>query len=251
MDHLRISLVQADLAWENPAQNRLAFAERLQDLRGKTDLIVLPEMFTTGFSMATRKLAEPMDGPTLQWMKKMAGELNAVLTGSLIIREKGHFYNRLIWMRPDGNSSWYDKRHLFTLAGEHKHYSAGQRHLFARIGDWTILPLICYDLRFPVWSRNTRAYDLLIYVANFPAVRSTAWNALLPARAIENVCYTAGVNRIGTDGNDIYYQGDTSLYDFAGRQIYRCSHRENVFTTTLSRSKLLSFRAKFPFLNDR
>ncbi len=247
---LRISLVQADLSWENPEQNRAAFAERLKDLVGETDLIVLPEMFTTGFSMRAKQLAEPLEGPTLRWMQKQAEKLQAVLTGSLIIREKGYCYNRLLWVRPDGSYSWYDKKHLFTLAGEDQHYSPGKNHLFARIGEWTVLPLICYDLRFPSWSRNTNNYDLLLYVANFPSARSHAWNSLLQARAIENVCYVVGVNRIGTDGNGIPYQGDSSLYNYAGKQIYRCTDREDVFTTTLSRDELLGFRAKFPFLED-
>ena len=249
-DTLRISLVQADLLWEKPARNRKAFAERLKDLKGKTDLVVLPEMFTTGFTMEAAKYAERMSGPTVQWMRRQAEELGAVLTGSLIIREKGYCYNRLVWMRPDGTYSWYDKKHLFTLAGEDEHYTPGRRHLFAQIGEWTVLPLICYDLRFPAWSRSKHRYDLLLYVANFPAARSHAWNTLLPARAIENVSYVAGVNRVGTDGKDIYYQGDSSLYDFAGKQIYRCTDREDIFTTTLHRSELLSFRAKFPFLED-
>ncbi len=247
---LRLSLVQADLFWEKPKQNRAAFAERLENLAGKTDLIVLPEMFTTGFSMQADHLAEPMEGPSLRWLQQQAEKLQAVITGSLIVREKGHCYNRLLWVRPDGRYSWYDKKHLFTLAGEHRHYSPGKLHLFARIGEWTILPLICYDLRFPVWSRNTNNYDLLLYVANFPAARSHAWNSLLPARAIENVCYVAGVNRIGIDGNGILYQGDSSLYNYAGKQLYRCTDKEDVFTTTLSRNELLGFRAKFPFLED-
>lgn len=251
METLRITLVQSELHWEDPEANRRAFSGRLAHLSGQTDLVVLPEMFSTGFSMRAAELAEPPEGPTMQWMLARAKELNAVIAGSLIVAERGSYYNRLVWMLPDGNYHTYDKRHLFTLAGEDRHYTRGNSHLLLTYRGWKILPLICYDLRFPVWARNTQNYDLLLFVANWPERRVAAWNTLLAARAIENQCYVAGVNRVGEDGNGVYHCGDSALYDYAGRQLYRCTHQEDIFTAHLQLEPQRTFREKLAFLQDR
>lgn len=251
MENLRISLVQADLKWEDKAANLATFQELSGPLQGCTDVVVLPEMFSTGFSMNTQALAEPMNGPSIAWMKDLAKALNAVVTGSLIITENEQYYNRQIWMAPDGAISIYDKRHLFTLANEQDYYSAGQERVVFTYKGWKIFPQICYDLRFPVWSRNTIDYDLLIYIANFPAKRRHAWNSLLIARAIENQVYTVGVNRIGEDPNGLSYSGDSRLIDYAGETIFHAAHHESVFTTTLSYQKQVHFRSKLQFLPDR
>ena len=208
-------------------------------------------MFSTGFSMAAERLAEDLDGPTMQWLSQQAVRSNAVITGSFIAREEDRFYNRLVWMQPDGSYQVYDKRHLFTLAGEEKTYTAGQKKQMIKYQGWKICPQICYDLRFPVWSRNVEDYDLLFYVANFPARRSAAWKALLRARAIENQAYTIGVNMVGSDGNEIYYSGDSSVIDYDGTILYQIAHLEDTFTFTLDRQKLMDFRSKLQFLPDR
>ena len=201
--------------------------------------------------MQPEKLAEPMEGPTVQWLKGKAQQTNAVLTGSFICIDNGDYFNRLVWMQPDGTYFTYDKRHLFSLAKEDQHYSAGQKRLIVEWKGWKIMPLICYDLRFPVWSRNTEEYDLLLYVANWPERRVEAWKSLLTARAIENQCYTIGVNRIGKDGNDIPHTGATSVVDYAGDLIYQVNNREDTFTTNLSLSPQNAFRDKLRFLADR
>lgn len=251
MEDLRISMIQTELFWEEPSANLDALASVIQPLAQQTDLIILPEMFTTGFTMSATRLGEMMPGPTLEWMQEQAARTGAVVTGSFIAGDEGGHYNRLAWMRPDGGYEYYDKRHLFTLAGEQNHYRPGRRHLVVDYKGWRILPLICYDLRFPVWSRNTQAYDLLIYVANWPQRRSYAWRHLLIARAIENQAYTIGVNRVGYDGNEIYYSGDSLLLDFAGQIRYRAAHTKDTFTTTLSKKEQDAYREKFRFLADR
>lgn len=251
MEDLRVTLVQSDLKWEDRETNLRRFSERLAGIAGRTDLIVLPEMFSTGFTMAAGKMAEGMNGPTMRWLAEQAALAGAVVTGSFIAGEDGHCYNRLIWMRPDGSYTHYDKRHLFTLAGEQHHYQAGRRRLLTELKGWKVLPLICYDLRFPVWSRNTADYDLLIYVANWPERRSHAWRSLLTARAIENQSYTIGVNRVGNDGNEVYHSGDSSLIDFAGAERYHVAHSEDVFTTILPADAQRQFRGKLRFLQDR
>lgn len=251
MEKLRITTVQSTLHWEDPAANRQMFDEKLAGLQGKTDLVILPEMFTTGFSMKAEKLAEPIDGPTFTWLQGHAARLGAVVTGSLIVKENGRFFNRLIWMRPDGQFNCYDKRHLFTLAGEHETYTAGHEKLVVEWMGWKICPLICYDLRFPVWSRNVEAFDLLIYVANWPEKRSHHWRNLLLARAIENQCYVAGVNRTGSDGLGFDYTGDTAVIDFSGQVRYQIASLENVFTCELSREFLVEYRNKLNFLPDQ
>ncbi len=251
MQNLRVTLVQTYLHWEDKAANLQQLEEKLAPLAGHTDLVILPEMFTTGFTMNPAKLAEPMDGATLQWLSAQSQDLGAVVTGSFIAQEQNNFYNRLVWMRPDGSYEQYDKRHLFTYAQEHEHYTAGTQRLLVEWKGWKILPLICYDLRFPVWSRNTDQYDLLIYIANFPERRSHAWKALLVARAIENQSFTIGVNRVGNDGNNIYYAGDSCLIDYNGQVIHQVSHLENVFTTTLTYASQVEFRKQFAFLQDQ
>lgn len=251
MKDLKVTTIQSQLHWENVDANLQMFAQKLKPLSAQTDLIILPEMFTTGFSMNAKKLAEDMNGQTMDWLAKQAQLTNAVITGSFIAHEKGNYYNRLIWMRPDSTYSVYDKRHLFTLAKEQDYYTSGQQKLIVEINGWKVCPLICYDLRFPVWSRNIEHYDLLIYVANFPERRSYAWKQLLIARAIENQVYTIGVNRVGLDGKEISYAGDTSVIDFSGRLFYQISNQEDIFTTTLSFEKQIKFREKLNFLPDK
>ncbi|MBK7337964.1 MAG: amidohydrolase [Saprospirales bacterium] len=250
MEPLRVSLIQASLAWEDAVANRQNLEYLLAPLAGTTDLVVLPEMFSTGFSMRSESLAEEMNGPSVRWMQSMAQKLDAVLTGSLIIRERGVYYNRLLWVRPDGSFAIYDKRHLFGLAGEREHYTAGEHRLLVQLKGWSICPLICYDLRFPVWSRNTGAYDLLIYVANWPKPRRNAWQSLLVARAIENQSYTIGVNRVGFDGNGHEYTGDSMALSFTGEVLYHAAHIEQCASLTLDPALQKAFRAKFPFLGD-
>ena len=248
---LRITTVQSALHWEDRGANLAMFSEKLAELAGRTDLVVLPEMFTTGFSMNAPSLAEPMDGPTMQWLDAQAKAVGAVITGSFIVVEHGRYYNRLVWMRPNGYFETYDKRHCFTLAGEHETYTAGNTKRIVELNGWKICLLICYDLRFPVWSRNTDGYDLLVFVANWPETRSHHWSQLLIARAIENQAYAIGVNRTGTDAKGHTYSGDTAVIDYSGRTQYRVSGTEAVFTVNLSLEGLRAYREKLPFLADR
>lgn len=249
---MHITLLQSDLYWHDPVANRAALEERIFNLPEKTDLVVLPEMFTTGFTMDARSVAEPMNLTTFRWLKQMAQQTGAVVTGSYVVQEKGDYYNRLIWMQPDGQFDTYDKRHLFRMAGEDGVYTAGTRRLIKEWKGWRICPLICYDLRFPVWSRNQHAestdfaYDLLLYVANWPAARRTAWNTLLQARAIENLSYAVGVNRVGKDGNGHLYTGDSAVIDFKGDVLFRQTNTELTHQQMLSLDDLQAFRAKFP-----
>ena len=259
---LSITTVQANLSWENKADNLKKFDEMLSEVKN-TDVIVLPEMFTTAFSMNPAQFAENLFGDTFNWMTQKAKQFNAAITGSFICTENGKYYNRLILMQPDGNYYKYDKRHLFTLAGENAHYTEGVERVTLEWRGWRICPLICYDLRFPVWSRNAlspafggheaeaRYYDLLIYVANWPERRSNAWKTLSAARAIENQTYVVAVNRVGNDGNGIYHSGDSAIIDFAGAVLFSQAHTEGVHTTILSRSKMIDFRNKFGFLSDQ
>lgn len=255
MSDFTVSLVQTAIHWHNPAANRAALADQLAaalDGTSLTDLIVLPEMFTTGFSMEAAAQAEPDEGPTLAWMREQAARHNAVLTGSVLLAEGGRYYNRLLWVRPDGSHSTYDKRHLFRLAGEHEVYTAGTERLVEEWRGWRIMPLVCYDLRFPVWSRNAVAqpYDLLLYVANWPAARAQAWKVLLQARAIENVAYCLGVNRIGTDGHGHEYRGDSALLDMRGEYLAQAGSMPTILTRRLHREPLLEFRQHLPALLD-
>ncbi len=252
---MNLAIAQYDIAWEAPAINRSKISTLLRDTETSIDLLILPEMFTTGFSMNVTEISETMDGPSIQWMLEMAATYKAVIAASLIIKEGQSYYNRLIWARPDGSFEHYDKRHLFTLAREDKYFAAGSKKLILDLEvdgvSWRICPLICYDLRFPVWSRNTDSYDLLIYVANFPAKRKFAWSQLLVARAIENQCYVAGVNRIGLDGVNIPYSGDSVILNYEGHGIESVHSNEGIFSAHLSKEKLRAFRRAYSFLRDR
>ncbi|WP_022821840.1 amidohydrolase [Hymenobacter norwichensis] len=252
MSDLTVSFVQASLQWHNPAANRAELQRHIDEISLAPDLIVLPEMFTTGFSMDAAKLAEPMDGPTVTWLQELATARNAVITGSIIIKEDGRYYNRLLWVRPDGRLSYYNKRHLFTMANEQHTYTAGTERLIEEWRGWRICPFVCYDLRFPVWSRNsaTEPYDLLLYVANWPAARRTAWMTLLRARAIENVAYTMGVNCVGIDGNSLAYSGDSALLDMRGEYLVEVGNQETGITRSLRYADLVAFRERFPALHD-
>ena len=244
--HLRVTLVQAELAWQDPAANRHRLAAHFRGLVGHTDLVVLPEMFSTGFSMAAAELAEDMDGPTIDWMREEAAALGCVIAGSLIVRDGGRCYNRLVWARPDGSLEHYDKRHLFRLAGEQEHYAAGSRRLVVALKGWRVCPMVCYDLRFPVWSRSRGDYDLLLYVANWPQRRALAWSTLLRARAIENQSYVVGVNRIGKDGNGTAYAGDSVALDFLGQPLSSEGGGDRVETAVLDLESLRAYRESFP-----
>lgn len=266
---MRVSLIQTALHWENPVANREMLSRKLAPLRGQTDLVVLPEMFSTGFSMNASRLAEPMDGPTMDWLRITAQYLGAAITGSFICSSAvaeadissstKTYFNRLVWMFPDGRYEIYDKRHLFGLAGENGAYTAGKKRLIVEWLGWRICPLICYDLRFPVWSRNQEfganaekkpVYDVLIFVANWPARRSHHWQSLITSRAIENQCFTIGVNVVGQDGNGYEYVGNSALIDFAGQQVVQIYKQEGVFTAELSMEDLTKYRQQLPFLAD-
>jgi predicted amidohydrolase len=249
MQNLNVSLIQIPLAWQQPELNRETFAKHIDGLVS-TDLILLPEMFNTGFSMEAEKLAETMDGPTVQWMAEMARKSQAVVTGSLIIEAEQGYFNRLVWMRPNGSFDTYDKRHLFRLAKEQDYYQAGKTNQIFELKGWRIQPQICYDLRFPVWSRNTQAYDLLLYVANWPAKRRYAWQTLLRARAIENICYVAAVNRIGEDGNGFDHAGDSAVLNFMGEEIIHQAEDELIASIELDKNLLDKFRTRFPAQMD-
>ncbi len=248
MEKLKITLVQPDIVWENIDANLIHYSKLLSETKD-TNLIVLPEMFTTGFSMNPQNLMEKMDGPSVQWMKKLAEEKNAAVTGSLIIEENEKVYNRCLWVFPDSSVRIYDKHHLFTMSDEHNNYSPGNSKLIVEYLGWKFCPLVCYDLRFPVWARNTENYDVLIYVANWPAKRHQAWVSLLPARAVENQSYCVGVNRVGTDGNNLKYNGESALVDFKGETEF-LDNKEQVKTFEVSYSTLHRFRKTFPVLND-
>jgi len=255
MKDLTVSLVQANLHWHDPAANRAQLAELLASAlpgAGLTDLIVLPEMFTTGFSMEAADQAEPYPGPTLSWMQAQAARYDAVVTGSVLTRAGDTHYNRLLWVRPDGTHSTYDKRHLFRLAGEHEVYAPGTGRLLEEWRGWRIRPLICYDLRFPVWSRNSphEPYDLLLYVANWPQVRAEIWDTLLRARAIENMAYTVGVNRIGIDDQGQNYSGQSALLGLHGDYLAQAGNLQVVLTHTLQAAPLRELRERLPFLLD-
>ena len=251
-EQLNVCIVQSELDWEQPDQNRNRFENWLDQLPADTDLVILPEMFTSGFSMNAADLAEPMDGPTVHWMVQMAADHRTAICGSLIIEEAGHYYNRLIFVEAGGEYHTYDKRHTFTLAGEHEVYRAGNQRLIIDYKGWKICPLICYDLRFPVWARNNEGYDLLIYTANWPDKRVSAWDALLKARAIENMSYCIGVNRVGQDGNGHLYTGHSAVYDALGAQI--SAHQEEgewLESVRLSKPDLVEVRTRLQFLEDQ
>ena len=253
---LPFTLIQTSLHWEDRDANLEMFAKKIGSLSQGPRIVVLPEMFSTGFSMNPARLAEDMEGPTVSWMRKWAAQKKVIITGSLIIAEEGHFYNRLIWMLPNGECGHYDKRHLFAYGEEDKYYTPGKDRLIASVNGWKINLMVCYDLRFPVWSRQQFdedghfEYDVLVYVANWPERRNHAWKTLLQARAIENQCYVIGVNRVGKDGNGIEHSGDSMVVDPLGKVLYHNEKEEDVFTIELDREYLEEVRAKFPFWRD-
>jgi omega-amidase len=258
MSTLSITLIQSHLHWGNKSANLKMFEEKIKSIKEKTEVVVLPEMFSTGFQMDPENFAEKMDGPTIEWMKKIASAKKIILTGSIIVEEDGNFFNRLIWMLPNGKVGFYDKRHRFAFAGEHEKYTAGKKRLIASVKGWKIHLLVCYDLRFPVWCRQTAPrdddngleFDVMIYVANWPERRNHAWKSLLMARAIENQSYVIGVNRIGEDGAKLYHSGDSMIIGPAGEVIYHQEHKEDIFTFTFEKEKLSETREKFPFWKD-
>jgi predicted amidohydrolase len=269
MAPLTITTLQTNLAWENKNANLQLLGKKINGLQEKTEIVVLPEMFSTGFSMQPKLFAETMDGETVQWMKEISSSNKIILTGSLIIEENEQFYNRLIWMLPNGEFGYYDKRHLFGLAQEDKYYTAGNKRLIASVKGWKINLQICYDLRFPVWARNRKIpieksmeeespispdarpeFDVLLYVANWPERRSHAWKTLLCARAIENQCYVIGVNRVGVDGNNVSHSGNSLVIDPLGEVLYHMADEEDIFTITLQKEWLNDVRKKFPFWKD-
>ena len=250
-DHLKVTLVQSHLFWENPEANRTHFSNLFEKIVEETDLIILPEMFTSGFTMNAIAVAEAPNGPSVLWMISEAKKKKAAITGSLIIEEEGVYYNRLFFVRPDGAIETYDKKHTFTLAGEHKIFKAGNSLKQIEYKGWKIRPLVCYDLRFPVWARNTDHYDIILYVANWPERRVAAWDALLKARAIENMAYSIGVNRTGLDGNGHQYTGHSAVYDVLGKHISTASfENEFIDTITLEKAHIEKNRKHLQFLND-
>ena len=250
MSTLNITIVQADPVWHDAAANRDLFAKKITNIDAPTDLIVLPEMFTTGFSMDAPALAETMDGPSVDWMRQRAQDASSAVCGSLIIEDDGDFYNRFICTMPDGVLVTYDKRHLFRLADEHMHYAAGRSLTTFELNGFRICPLICYDLRFPVWSRNRDDYDVLLYVANWPSARHNAWTTLLRARAIENLAFLAGVNRIGNDGNDLPYSGGSAIIDYLGNDLADLGSDAASASADLDLNELRRFRKRFAFDKD-
>ncbi len=257
MSDLLVTLVQTDIFWEEKQLNLPMLERKIDAIEEKTHLIILPEMFSTGFSMSPAQLAEDMEGQTVQWMRNMAIRKKCILAGSIIIEEAGRFYNRLIWMLPNGQYGHYDKRHCFSLAGEHLHYTPGTKRLIASVNGWRLNLCICYDLRFPVWSRqqiqedaDSPEFDVLVYVANWPDRRISAWNALIPARAIENQCYVIGVNRVGNDGHGIAHSGYSQVSDPLGEIRTLIKENEGVVTVKLEREILEDIRSRMPFWKD-
>lgn len=250
---MKIATIQTNLHWENKDANLQMFTNQIQNI-AEADMVILPEMFSTGFSMKPQLLAEDMQGPTIDWMRTSAIKYHKVIIGSIIIAEQGKFYNRLICMLPNGQHGYYDKRHLFAFAGEDAQYSPGNKRLIASVNGWKLNLQVCYDLRFPVWARQQASayseFDVLVYVANWPERRSHAWKTLLTARAIENQCYVIGVNRIGEDGGGIYHSGDTMLVDPLGEILYQKANEEHIAVHQLSKEKLADVRERFPFWKD-
>lgn len=251
-NELHVVGIQADLIWENPAENIKFFEDKIKTISANTDLVVLPEMFTTGFTMQPKNVAESMNGLSITWMKKIAKEYDIAITGSLVIEDDNQFYNRLVFIQPSGKIDVYDKRHSFTLAGEHEVYSSGTEKIIIDFKGWKICPLICYDLRFPVWARNTENYDILIYMANWPVTRIKAWRTLLKARAIENMSYTIGVNRTGLDANNYQYSGSSLIVDYLGETLSNLDENEvGIISAVLKKDHQNKFRNKLGFLKDK
>lgn len=255
-ENLNLTIIQSDLYWESIGANLAMFEEKIWKIGSQTDLIILPEMFSTGFSMNAANLAEPMNSQTTRWMKQQASQTGAVVTGSFIVKENTNFYNRLIWMQPDGSYAFYDKRHLFRMAEEHLTFSSGNKKLIVDLKGWKVCPMICYDLRFPVWSRNVSgknselSYDVLLYIANWPKARISAWDTLLKARAIENLAYVVGVNRTGSDEKGIDYNGHSAVINAKGAHISLLEEDQTIMSVELDYSDLIDFRKKFPAYND-
>ena len=255
MSTLTITTIQSNLYWQDKEANLQMLEQKINSIEQKAELVILPEMFSTGFSMQPETYAETMEGETIQWMQRVSKENGIILTGSVIIEEGGNYFNRLIWMLPNGQMGHYNKRHLFAYAEEDKFYTAGNKRLIASVKGWKINLQVCYDLRFPVWARqqsaeNNTEYDVLIYVANWPEKRNHAWKTLLCARAIENQCYVIGVNRVGNDGNNIYHSGNSLVIDPLGQVLYHMADEEDINTITLSKEKLEEVRTRFPFWKD-
>ncbi|MRX69035.1 Predicted amidohydrolase [Flavobacterium resistens] len=248
---MKIALIQSDLHWENALENRKNFESEINSIDSEVNLIVLPEMFSTGFTMNASAVAETMQGETVLWMKEVAKQKNAAVTGSLVITENGKFYNRMFFVFPSGEIQYYNKRHLFTLAGEDRFYTAGTEKVIVEYLDWKICLQVCYDLRFPVFARNTENYDLLLYVANWPKIRTNAWDALLKARAIENLSYTIGVNRIGVDANNYEHIGHSQAVDFLGNYVLEPQEKNGVFIVELDKNTMYETRKKLDFLSDQ
>lgn len=256
MSSLTITTIQTNLIWEDKAANLRQLEEKINSIEERTEIVVLPEMFSTGFTMQPQLFAEDMNGETVEWMKNIAADKRIVLTGSIIIKEENKFYNRLVWMLPNGEYGFYNKRHLFAYAGEDQQYAAGNKRLIASVKGWKINLQVCYDLRFPVWARQQQVdqsspeYDILIYTANWPERRSHAWKTLLCARAIENQCFVVGVNRVGLDGKNINHSGNTLVIDPLGEVLYHKADEEDIFTITLEKERLEEVRTRFPFWKD-
>lgn len=248
---MKVALLQTDIIWENPLANRLLLESEIFSCADKFDLLVLPEMFTTGFTMAAKNFAETMNGETIQWMQHIAKTTKAAVTGSLIIIENQNYYNRMVFVSPKGTIEFYDKRHLFSLVGEDKNYTKGTEKKIIEYKNWRICLQICYDLRFPAFSRNQENYDLLLYVANWPKARNAAWNILLKARAVENMCYTIGVNRVGKDKNNNEYVGNSQCLDYLGNEVANLKEKSGLTVVKLKRDEILKIREKFPFLEDQ
>ncbi len=253
MSTLNFTLVQSNLIWENREANLKMFEEKINSLHGHHEIVVLPEMFSTGFSMKPSQFAEKLTGTSLQWMKEIAATKKIILTGSLMIQEDNHYYNRLIWMQPDGQFGYYDKRHLFSYGGEDKDFTPGSKRFIAQVKGWKICTMICYDLRFPIWNRMNKEdeYDVLVVIANWPNKRMTAWQTLLRARAIENQSYVIGVNRVGEDGNGLIYNGGSCVIDPLGEILYEKLNDEDIFSISLNKDDILKVRNNFPFQKDK
>lgn len=248
---MKIALFQTKLIWQKPKENRILIQEYIDSCEETYDLLVLPEMFTSGFTMRPQEVAEKDNGETIQWLQKIALNKQIAITGSFVVEENGCYYNRLVFVFPNGNYEFYNKRHLFTLAGEDKVYTKGTTRTIIDYRGWKICALICYDLRFPVFSRNVDNYDLLLYVANWPKPRIQAWDILLKARAIENMTYTVGVNRIGFDQNDLEYTGSSQVVDFLGNELLNCEEEQGLFIVEINKEEMLNTRKKLNFLNDK
>ncbi len=250
MQNLKLTLLQMQLHWHDAAANREAASELIDAEAHRSDLIVLPETFTSGFTMEAATVAEDMTGASVIWLRQQAVKHNTAICAGMIVSDEGRHYNRLLWAQPDGTLHSYDKRHLFRMVGERDVYTPGNRRLIVEVAGWRVCPLICYDLRFPVWSRNREDYDLLLYIANWPAARRSAWETLLPARAVENLCYAAGVNCTGTDGNGVDYVGGSMVADYLGQRLIQADEQPAALNIELDMSKLLRFRDKFPAWKD-